>query len=120
MGKMYVRILGVALCGAALTVCAGAQTAPATNVMNNNDGVANVVPLYNGTATLEIGSLITQSSSKIGIGTATPVQELDISNAGVDSANLQFDYAPQPTVYFHDIANSFSSSGGTLEIHSEG
>jgi len=62
------------------------------------------------------GNVITQVSGKVGVGTASPAAALDISGAGASSANLQFDYAPQPTEYWHSILNTFASGNGTMRF----
>lgn len=86
-----------------------------TTVTNNNDGAASIVPMYTGSSTLG-NSGITQSSGRVGIGTSNPAAALDISTAGVSSANLQFDWTYQPTVYLHSILNTFDSGNGTMRF----
>ena len=82
---MHKQMMGLVFCVAVLAMSATAQT----TVTNNNDGTAGTIPVYTGSATLG-NSVITQSSTKVGIGTTTPYSALDVHlpSGGQDGLTL--------------------------------
>lgn len=82
MKAMHKQRMGLLFCIAAFAVSAAAQT----TVTNNNDGAAGTLPVYTGSATLG-NSVITQSDGNVGIGTTTPVYQLDIQNTDIAGAS---------------------------------
>jgi hypothetical protein len=113
-------------CLAAFAMSAAAQT----NVTNNNDGTANTVPVYTGTATLG-NSPISVSGGNVGIGTGSsnPTAQLQVlSNSNTSGwwpvANLGIGNNPGATDYtqlmigqintgimFLDVMNQVNTKG---------
>lgn len=100
----------MAVCLAAFAVSAMAQT----NVTNSNNGTANTVPVYTGSATLG-NSPISISGGNVGIGTTTsPSYNLDLSSpaSGEPTAFKIRGNAYQGLQL--RIANDYSATFGTL------
>ncbi len=77
------------------------KVAAASGALIDGSGTANKIPKFSGTNTIA-DSVITESSSLIGIGTASPSHKLHVSEASTDFAAL--------------VANS-TSSGNGLKIN---
>ena len=89
------KLIQIAVCVAVFAVSAAAQT----NVTNSNNGTANTVPVYTGSATLG-NSPIAVSSGNVGIGTTAPSAGLDIENGPTYGTGLISSiYAGTPGVF---------------------
>ncbi|MEJ0042810.1 MAG: tail fiber domain-containing protein [Rhizomicrobium sp.] len=110
--RKYVRlipfILGLVLFGspADATTCPAPPTLANGQTANAND-ILGVLSCINGNFAPTAGPSFT---GNVGIGTASPAQELDIANAGVGSSNMQFTYTGAPTLYHNNINNLFSNT----------
>ena len=89
------KLIQIAVCVAVFAVSAAAQT----NVTNSNNGTANTVPVYTGSATLG-NSPIAVSGGNVGIGTTAPTAALDIEDGPLyGNALISSIYAGTPGVF---------------------
>ena len=108
------KLIQLAVCLAAFAVSAAAQT----NVTNSNNGTANTVPVYTGSAALG-NSPIAVSGGNVGIGTTTPGYEFEVNGTtGLDGALI----TNRHTIYLagsgdlnHAIGNGLETYNGTSD-----
>ena len=92
-------------------------TSSGGSAVTTSGGTANTIPLFTGNAAVG-NSIITQSGSNIGIGTASPTAQLHIYGAGNQILTLQSTTASFPGISFanpgFNYTNQLDASSGSL------